>query len=190
MPDAIGHLKVSDLISDSGSWNLQLFHIVLPRDILRGILTIPRPTTDAAQDKLIWSSALNGTYSARSGYDFVTSIPSIGGDFGWRWLWKMGPAQKHKVFVWIAAWDRLLNNVIRYDRNLCNSPLRPRCGSTAGSQKQFYMLYGIPSILNLSGWPLCLTLIPIIVGLSYILHGSLATNWQLKAPSFHCQSNY
>lgn len=44
---------VRDLVSHDGIWNLELFRIWLPEDVINRILSIPPPHPNSSSDKLI-----------------------------------------------------------------------------------------------------------------------------------------
>ena len=105
---------VSELINrDSASWNTPLLHaIFLPRDVSL-IKSIPLSNI-AAEDKLLWPFTPSGTYSVKSGYQFLCKVQRFDDnsyqpdtDSIWQKVWGLAVQPKIRNFLWRAIKDTI-----------------------------------------------------------------------------------
>lgn len=59
---------LSDLVLPDGSWDLDLFCLWLPEEMIQRIVSIPPPHPFMGHDRVIWSSFSSRGFSVRSAY--------------------------------------------------------------------------------------------------------------------------
>ncbi|KAH1063468.1 hypothetical protein J1N35_028455 [Gossypium stocksii] len=73
------HSKVNEMVMDNGDWNLDLFRLWLPEEVVSLIISIPPPLDSVGLDILSWSRTTNGVFSVKSVYFFLKRILGIRG---------------------------------------------------------------------------------------------------------------
>ncbi|KAH1072669.1 hypothetical protein J1N35_024997 [Gossypium stocksii] len=63
--------KVNEIVVDNGDWNLNLFRLWLPEEVVSRIISIPPSLDSAGPDILSWSRTKNGVFSVKSAYFFL-----------------------------------------------------------------------------------------------------------------------
>ncbi|KAH1064454.1 hypothetical protein J1N35_029441 [Gossypium stocksii] len=59
---------VSEMILPNGDWNLDLFRLWLPEDVVKCIISIPPPSDQIGPDILSWSKTTIGVFFVKSAY--------------------------------------------------------------------------------------------------------------------------
>ncbi|KAH1098440.1 hypothetical protein J1N35_015361 [Gossypium stocksii] len=59
---------VRDFVNSDGSWNLNLFSVWLPDEVICKIISIPPPHPDSGPNKVIWAQSTSGAFSVHSAY--------------------------------------------------------------------------------------------------------------------------
>lgn len=62
---------LSNMIVDDGSWNLDLFRLWIPEEIVRKIVRILPPHPSLGPDKIVWEATLTGLFSIKSVYEKI-----------------------------------------------------------------------------------------------------------------------
>ncbi|KAF7814237.1 putative ribonuclease H protein At1g65750 family [Senna tora] len=118
---------VSSIIVDSRC-HLEGINDICPPEVVNDIMCIPLPCHAQMKDVRIWRAAVNGKYSAKSGYNFLhnshfTSQPT----FPWKDVWKLKCAESVKFFIWLLGNDSLPTNSLRARRGMSASNVCKRC---------------------------------------------------------------
>ncbi|KAK9911294.1 hypothetical protein M0R45_035213 [Rubus argutus] len=101
-------LRVADLHSDSGGWNVGRLQSLFPIHEVEAILSIPVVHT-SVDDSYLWHHNKNGKYSVKSGYwvamdkrrrEVGTARLSADVSQYWRHLWKLKVPPKMNHFLW------------------------------------------------------------------------------------------
>ncbi|KAH1032159.1 hypothetical protein J1N35_044333 [Gossypium stocksii] len=79
------------MVLPNGGWNLDLFRMWLPEDIIKHIVSIPSPHPNSRPDRIVWTRTTSGTFSIRRAFwylkeDFLTSWSSLFDIILWR-IW-------------------------------------------------------------------------------------------------------
>lgn len=64
-------LRVSDIVTPDGEWDLSRVDDILPNDIKEGILKMTPPTNNGAEDRVSWSLTKDGVFSHASAFGFL-----------------------------------------------------------------------------------------------------------------------
>jgi ribonuclease HI len=97
---------VADLIDQNlGTWKTNTIHQLYPPDIAQQILSIPIPrtSTPAITDKIIWPYTSTGEFQVRKAYTLLQhDIPNGSGTLhhNWKLLWKLKLPHKILTFTW------------------------------------------------------------------------------------------
>lgn len=59
---------LKDMVLKDGTWNLDLFRIWLPEDVIFHILSVPPSHPSAGMDRIIWAPSTSGKFSVRGAY--------------------------------------------------------------------------------------------------------------------------
>ncbi|XP_074301458.1 uncharacterized protein LOC141632848 [Silene latifolia] len=103
---------LSDLLSNSGTWNQQLVYRVFESSCAKVILAMEPPHIDI-DDFLYLKFTEDGVYTVRSGYSFLLSqhsfscSPSFYSAFPWKVLWSIRSSTKLPLLVW-----RIVHNIL------------------------------------------------------------------------------
>ncbi|GKV40167.1 hypothetical protein SLEP1_g47835 [Rubroshorea leprosula] len=78
------HLKVADILTPQGTWDLDKISYHLPSDIVACIQAIPLSKHTTEDDKFVWNSSANGTFSMNFAYNIAKGLPICQKD---QWYW-------------------------------------------------------------------------------------------------------
>ncbi|KAK9020722.1 hypothetical protein V6N11_010739 [Hibiscus sabdariffa] len=120
-------ISVAGMIDVVGMWDWNRFSHVLPEQILQKIYAIRPPMCSLGPDVPSWLRESNRQFSTTSAYDFLSDSVGSHSNFQWRYIWELKLPQWIKIFVWIAAHNRLLTNAERYLRHISMSDRCPFC---------------------------------------------------------------
>ncbi|CAN1129038.1 Putative ribonuclease H protein At1g65750 [Linum perenne] len=120
-------LLVSQACSDSGMWNLDFLHAVLPFNIVTQVVGMSPPMRGRGHDTMVWGLEPKGGFSVRSAYLMITDNADTPNDVIWRYIWNWKGPNKIKHFLWLASHKKLLTNEEREHRHLTNQVLCHRC---------------------------------------------------------------
>lgn len=124
-PASLLDKKVSDFINEDRLWDFRSVTQWLNLEQQGAFSSIFIASLGVVQDKRIWESSANVTYSSKEGNKWISSIPVSGKQ--WRWVWKMHVPNKMCMFIWLAGPKRSLTNQLRQARGLHFSNLCDRC---------------------------------------------------------------
>lgn len=121
------HLTVKDVISNNQR-SLMLY-TPLPQAVTDCINTINFRFNDAIEDVFIWPHNKNGTYSAKSGYQWLLSLSGNDNNtHSWSWILKKKISEKYKFLIWLACHDSLPTAALLHHRQIIASATCARCG--------------------------------------------------------------
>ncbi|CAN1176014.1 Putative ribonuclease H protein At1g65750 [Linum perenne] len=121
--------KVSNIIDESGNWNLTEICRYLPSEIVQRIRDIPLDPSRRVQDRIYWDAAPNGEYTTKSAYwSLCRDEQSLGLDDNWKWIWKLPTIQSMKMMVWILMHDSLPTKSFLASRHIPVDPTCTICG--------------------------------------------------------------
>ena len=157
---------MSELINpDSAFWNIPLLHdIFLPRDVSL-IKSIPLSNL-AAEDKLLWPFTPSGTYSVKSGYQFLCKAQRFDDnsyqpdtDSIWRKVWGLAVQPKIRNFLWRAIKDTIPTKQNLKRRSVIPSDYCDQCRNT--TENTLHALWSCPSLSQVwsldHSWQSCFT---------------------------------
>ncbi|XP_024155771.1 uncharacterized protein LOC112163728 [Rosa chinensis] len=105
--------RVSDLIGDTGEWNVILLQRLFPVWEVELITSMPLSRRVVA-DRLVWKLTMDGKYSVKAAYHFfLSSSPNYSplafpmGSVFWKKLWKANVPSKAKIHFWRICLDIL-----------------------------------------------------------------------------------
>ncbi|XP_062028872.1 uncharacterized protein LOC133744858 [Rosa rugosa] len=122
---------VQDLISNTGSWNVELINRLFSVEEAEAILSIPLSSRNV-EDRLVWKLERDGKYSVKTAYRFSFSHSNsrspfelfVGVDF-WKKLWKVVMPSSAKIHIWrvchniLPSKDRLLSRRVPLETQVC-----------------------------------------------------------------------
>jgi hypothetical protein len=153
-------LKVFDLFSLNGSWNLSLLISLFTFASVKEILKIP--ISLHLDTPFLWTPSSNGLFSTSSAYRLISSprINSVSSPFEssiWKSLWKLKLNARLLLFLWKIAWNLLPTKTslkalfhIPTSGSLC-----PLCNSEEESLSHLFFNYVFAKVAwRSSFWPL------------------------------------
>ncbi|XP_016748714.1 uncharacterized protein [Gossypium hirsutum] len=129
-----------DWVLPDNSWNVDLLSVWLPEAIIKRIVSIPPPYPTGGVDRIIWAYSDSGSFSIRSAYWTLKENSWSPIDDTWKSVWKYQGPQRVRLFLWLAAKQRLLTNSKRVRRGFGQSSVCPLCGHDS---EDFYMFSAI-----------------------------------------------
>lgn len=124
------HLRISDVLPD-GYWNLALLYTQLPQHALENIQGLTVTLSSDVEDAFIWTGRLDGTYSAKAGYDWLltqrNNTITASNVCSWKWIWRVPGPGKIKFLIWTACHDAIPTYVMLHHRGKLNSAVCQRC---------------------------------------------------------------
>lgn len=60
---------LSDMVNENGEWNLDIFRLRLPEEVIRKIVRIPPPHPTTGVDKIIWEGIPPDCFSLKNAYE-------------------------------------------------------------------------------------------------------------------------
>ncbi|KAA3486878.1 LINE-1 reverse transcriptase isogeny [Gossypium australe] len=121
-------LDSREMVNIDGSWNLDLFHVWVPEEVINRITSIPPPHPDSGEDIVIWARSATGTFSVRSAYWSLKEDTWNPHEEYWKIPWKYKGPQRVRMFLWLAFRERLLTNSERARRGISHSSSCIICG--------------------------------------------------------------
>lgn len=111
VPDDLRHLKVSDLIDESGEWNLNMIRETIPTQVLDRIGAIHPLDSSSDSDTRLWPGYNLGNFTVSSAYSLLDG--SVAGDESVRWkqIWQLKVPERVRSFMWLVAHNKLLTNL-------------------------------------------------------------------------------
>ncbi|KAK7266231.1 hypothetical protein RIF29_18873 [Crotalaria pallida] len=121
-------LRVRD-VWKQGSWQLQNVYTLLPNEIQHVIISSDVLINDAIPDCVTWRGAMNGVYTAKSGYEWLINHNMVHQDPShWGWIWKLKLPLKLNFFLWLVCHSAIPTNMLRVQRRCASSDVCARCG--------------------------------------------------------------
>ncbi|KAH1074811.1 hypothetical protein J1N35_027139 [Gossypium stocksii] len=120
--------RVRILLTPDGGWNLDLFRIWLPEEVICKIISIPPPLPESNPDRVIWARSSSGAFSIRSAYWALKEPSWNPSNKQWKTIWKYLGPQRVIVFLWLAVQQRLLTNSERVRMGISQSMSCALCG--------------------------------------------------------------
>lgn len=113
-------------------WDVKKIRDIFSADNAREILATRIPQNQR-KDKVAWVNSMNGTYSAKSGYQFWKDQMNIGSNVlhskGWSRIWSLGVPHKLKIILWrICRGNLQVRNMLR-SRGVQSPIIFPMCSS-------------------------------------------------------------
>ncbi|KAL4284044.1 hypothetical protein GQ457_16G010840 [Hibiscus cannabinus] len=107
---------VCDMVDNYGNWGWACLSSLIPQDVLDRVVAIPPPSVALGQDLPGWRWEQNHCFSIKSAYSALDTDVYPVHNFNWKLVWSIQLPQRIKVFLWLAAHDRLFTNVERKRR--------------------------------------------------------------------------
>ncbi|KAJ1416902.1 Reverse transcriptase zinc-binding domain [Sesbania bispinosa] len=120
---------IQDVSSRDGSWSFDSFSGCFPTDVVNEIAGFHSACPELGNDRLIWNSSHDGSFSVKSGYGVIRDFPTASIGSNWRNLWHWRGPTRAKYFLWLAVKGGLKTNYFLWERGLNSSSLCSVCGS-------------------------------------------------------------
>ncbi|KAF7834787.1 putative ribonuclease H protein At1g65750 family [Senna tora] len=121
------HYKAVQYSIASGDWDWAKFIHLLPDEIVKNIAGIQAPNEHAGEDMIFWGLTNDGNFSVKSAYHAIAGFRHENVGSHWKFIWKWPVIQRVRSFLWLVAHERDITNLYRFNCNLSNSSLCPRC---------------------------------------------------------------
>ncbi|MBA0760358.1 hypothetical protein Gotri_023107, partial [Gossypium trilobum] len=116
---------LTDMVSNDGTWNLDLFRLWLLKIVIQNIIRVPPPHSTASVDMIIWGGSSASSFSIKSAYGKLQKSSCKPKEDVWKIPFKCQRPQRVRFFIWLALKQRLLTNMERVQRGLSH---RSTCG--------------------------------------------------------------
>ncbi|KAL4348691.1 hypothetical protein GQ457_17G012930 [Hibiscus cannabinus] len=114
-----------DLMTPSGSWDVALLLSLFPAPVAHRILSIRCPNTSDGVDFCHWR--WHDRFTVREAYMKCMENSLDSSSTHWDVVWSLSVSQRVRVFLWLALRQKLMTNLERQRRNLCNYVSCSRC---------------------------------------------------------------
>ncbi|CAN1801373.1 Putative ribonuclease H protein At1g65750 [Linum perenne] len=125
------NLRVAEVCSVEGEWNLNFLLTNLPHDTVMQVIGMSPPRDSLGEDALSWGLEPKGSFSVRSAYLLLSEIDDTARDQFWNKVWKWNGPNKIRHFLWLVSHDQLMTNVERQRRHLTTQVNCSRCALQA-----------------------------------------------------------
>jgi len=101
----------------------------------------------SVDDTFIWTNNKNGSYTNKSGYDWLLSINQLVVDItsnhshSWSWIWKFKLSKKFKFLFWLASHDVVRTLSLLHHRSIVPSAICSHYGIQDESFLHFVRRY-------------------------------------------------
>ncbi|MBA0869404.1 hypothetical protein Goshw_027753 [Gossypium schwendimanii] len=119
---------LNDMVNEDGSWNLDLFRLWLPEEVIELIMGIPPSLLPEGPDKITWCHTSSKNFSVKSAYKICNGDDWNSNDEKRKCVWKTLGPQRVRFFIWLVLKQCLLSNVERVIRGLVVDPSSSICG--------------------------------------------------------------
>ncbi|KAK5771808.1 hypothetical protein PVK06_048052 [Gossypium arboreum] len=119
---------VSEMVLPNGDWNLNLFKLWLPENIVERIISIPSPMIQAGPDCFSWLRTTSGIFSVKSAYYALKEDSWYPQELKWKMIWKIPSPHRVKHFIWLILKQRLLTNSEKVRRGIEHGASCLSCG--------------------------------------------------------------
>ncbi|KAH1114307.1 hypothetical protein J1N35_007685, partial [Gossypium stocksii] len=72
----------SDMVKDDGLWNLELFHLLVSKEVISRIVGVLPLHPSSGLDNVIWQGTTTGSFSLKSAYDKLEDRNALDSSFG------------------------------------------------------------------------------------------------------------
>ncbi|MBA0776607.1 hypothetical protein Gotri_011576 [Gossypium trilobum] len=111
---------LQDMITEEGSWNLELFHVRLPNEVLNQFVIIPPSHPYVGANRVTWMGTSIGSFIIKSAYKMIKGSSWNSKDEIWNITWKYQRPPRVRIFIWLDLKHRLLTQVERRKRGITN----------------------------------------------------------------------
>ncbi|KAL9228579.1 hypothetical protein vseg_004142 [Gypsophila vaccaria] len=129
IPESILGATVSDMWDADSGWKWDEFANFLPQVELLKIASYFLSPEPDIEDELYWNGSAHGKFTIKSALVILKGIdiPTEPDPVAWHLIWKLPVQQRIRMFIWLAAHDRLMTNFNRVRRGLADDSVCPRC---------------------------------------------------------------
>lgn len=127
------HLRVNNLGSESGDWNLARIHDTIPPSYIQKILTLAPPNASRGEDKVAWKLSPDGYFTNASAYESNLDPNLRSHDSLYKKIWGWPGPERIRFLLWKIAQEALVTNTWRKRRNLVDFDECPICHSSEES---------------------------------------------------------
>ncbi|GAU50504.1 hypothetical protein TSUD_409790 [Trifolium subterraneum] len=124
-------LSIKDVLS-TNSPHTHILYTQLPPSVSDLINNIHIKFNDSIDDAFIWTSNKNGSYTTKSGYNWLLSLQNLvtphNPSLSWSWIWKLQLPEKIKFFFWLACHNSVPTLSLLNHRKMNLSATCARCG--------------------------------------------------------------
>lgn len=110
LSDSEKALRVSNLASASGGWDISRLEDIIPHNVRQKILSLAAPNRETGADRTVWKLVADGGFSNAFAYESLLdqSLRDTNGLFKKIWRWP-GP-ERYRFFMWKVAKEALVTN--------------------------------------------------------------------------------
>ncbi|MBA0838145.1 hypothetical protein Goarm_010234 [Gossypium armourianum] len=119
---------LQDMITEEGLWNLELFHVRLPNEVLNQFVSIPPSHPYVGADRVTWMGTSIGSFIIKNASKMIKGSSWNSKDEIWNITWKYQRPQRVRIFIWLDLKHRLLKQVERRKRGITNDDHYTICG--------------------------------------------------------------
>ncbi|KAK7269581.1 hypothetical protein RIF29_22313 [Crotalaria pallida] len=124
-------LKVKD-VCWQGVWHWDCIYTLLPHEVRQSISRSGIIINESIPDCITWKGALNGVYTAKSGYAWLIENDMVHQNFSsWNWIWKLRVPYRLNFFLWLVCHHAIPTNTLRWKRRCAHQDVCERCGIDA-----------------------------------------------------------
>ncbi|CAN1155670.1 Putative ribonuclease H protein At1g65750 [Linum perenne] len=91
------------------------------------------PQANRGADDWVWGLERSGEFSIKTAYNLICQSNALPSSDIWKVVWRWEGPNRIKHFIWLAANDKLLTNVVRRRRGFCSDDTCRGCGTEAES---------------------------------------------------------
>ncbi|CAN1173372.1 Putative ribonuclease H protein At1g65750 [Linum perenne] len=110
---------VFDMTTEDGEWDFNLLEELLQPEFVDIVTGMPPPNHSSGEDDWVWGLEKSGKFTIRSAYNLICQTESLPSESIWNSIWRWNGPNCTRHFLWLAARDRLLTNVTRLRRGMC-----------------------------------------------------------------------
>lgn len=138
LDDSECNLRVCDLGTPSGDWDMSRVSNLLPEEVLDCILRMQPPKLDGSPNSVVWGLTGNGVFSLSSAYEALLE-PTLRSHSGlFKKIWSWAGTERGRMHMWRCVHKALATNMVRWRRGIATSNQCPICNS--GEEATIHLL--------------------------------------------------
>ncbi|CAN1155661.1 Putative ribonuclease H protein At1g65750 [Linum perenne] len=132
-PDFDIDCTVASMTNSDGQWDFERLERLLEPGAVDVIAGMSPPQANRGADDWVWGLERSGEFSIKTAYNLICQSNALPSSDIWKVVWRWEGPNRIKHFIWLAANDKLLTNVVRRRRGFCSDDTCRGCGTEAES---------------------------------------------------------